>query len=470
MDIEQTPTPQEPSTGQLPSDQHARIADTLAKLAGCARSIGLYGRSHPVVQELIESARDSFVHLLLTEPSLTLAVADTYLALDSFPIEDNSGSLVGFVKMLHERRIGELRFNAGITADEITDFAETLSADPDDLRGKGGVREELRRRNVANISVRGDSMPTQTREAMEPADIYEEALVLIEEALESVRNRVKIPVEDIKNVVSDSLQSLTSNDDALLALASIRSYDRYLSEHSVNVCFLSMVFGRAIGIDSRTAVDLGVAAMLHDVGKVFISDDVIKKPGKLSEHEWEQVRRHPVAGARALAGASGLPPLCSTIAMEHHIYCDGTGYPTLPAQSKPHFLSRLVSIVDTYDALTTERPYRERWAGVEAIAWMIYEETNRYDRELVARFASRAGLFPIGSFVRLNSGSLAIVSGGTRKNAFRPTLRLVSERDMKALPQVIDLSQVQDPDLDIKELAQPVEALLPYADRILAAA
>jgi HD-GYP domain-containing protein (c-di-GMP phosphodiesterase class II) len=470
MEIEQTSSvPQEPNTGPPVSDLHTRIADSLAKVAGCARSISLYGRAHPVLQEMVQSTREALMQALASEPSVTLAVADTYLASESFPIEDRSGSLKPFVKALQDRGVGEIRFDAGITTDEIADFAEALSTDPGELSARGGMREVLRQHDVVNIYVRGNASPTETREGEDPADVYEEALVLIEEALDSVRNRVKIPVDEIKTVVSDSLENLTNSDDALLALASIRSYDRYLSEHSVNVCFLSMVFGRTLGIDARTAVDLGVAAMLHDVGKVFIPDDIVKKPGKLSEEEWEQVRRHPIAGARALAGTAGLPPLCSTIALEHHVYCDGTGYPSLAGNEKPHFLSRLVSIADTYDALTSERPYRDRWSGVEAIAWMLYEETNRYDREMVARFAARAGLYPIGSFVRLENGALAIVTGGSRKHPLRPTLRLVSEEDMTAQPEIIDLSQSTDPGLEIKDLAQPVEALLPYADKLLAA-
>lgn len=466
---ETSAVPREPNNGPPTSDAHSRITQSLAKLAGCIRSVGLYGREHPVVREMVQAAHDALIQLLVTEPFLTLAVADEYLVLQSFPIEDRSGSLTSFVDALKHHRIGEIRLGAGIAPEEIADFAEALSIDSEELGARGGMREELRRRGVVNISVRGSALAAETREAMDPAEIYEEALVVIEEALDSVRNRVKIPVDEIKMVVADSLERLTNNDDALLALASIRSYDRYLSEHSVNVCFLSMVFGRALGLDSRTAVELGIAAMLHDVGKVFISDEVVKKPGKLSEEEWEQVRRHPVAGARALAGTAGLPPLCPTIALEHHAYCDGTGYPALPGNERPHFLSRLVSIADTYDALTTERPYRERWSGIEAIAWMLYEQTNRYHREMVARFAARAGLYPVGSFVRLGNGALAIVTGGSRKHPLKPTLRLVSEADMKARPETIDLAQSEDPGLEIKELAQPVEALLPYADLILAA-
>jgi HD-GYP domain-containing protein (c-di-GMP phosphodiesterase class II) len=231
-----------------------------------------------------------------------------------------------------------------------------------------------------------------------------------------------------------------------------------------------MVMGREIGLDTVFTLELGISALLHDVGKVFIPNEVVKKPGRLSEEEWEQIRRHPAEGARALAGLPDLPALASTIALEHHIYCDGTGYPAMPAGQTPHFFSRLVAIIDTYDALTTDRPYRERWTPQQSIAWMLYEGWRHYDRELMARFASRTGLYAIGSIVRLVNGYIAIVVGGNHHHPTKPVIKLIASADgRRIVPEVIDLSTITEHDLQIESLAQPVAVLLPYADRLAAA-
>jgi HD-GYP domain-containing protein (c-di-GMP phosphodiesterase class II) len=208
--------------------------------------------------------------------------------------------------------------------------------------------------------------------------------------------------------------------------------------------------------------------MLHDVGKVFVPSDVVKKPGKLSEQEWQQMRTHPGEGARALAGMEDLPALTSTIALEHHVYCDGSGYPALPPQHTPHLLSRLVAIVDTYDALTTERPYRTRWTPQQSIAWMLYDARGRYDRQLMARFASRARLCPLGSLVRLARGDIAVVVGGSYEHPTRPRIKIIAGSGAKQDARLVDLAENTDPGLEIDVMAQPVEALIPYVDRLAA--
>jgi HD-GYP domain-containing protein (c-di-GMP phosphodiesterase class II) len=445
------------------SELEGKIAAALTKLGICVRNMALYGRFHPLIQESAEAAFDAVSLVLLQESEVAIAVADDYLAVGSYPIADPSGCLAPFAGMLRERQCAELRLLCGVTREELTEFAETLSHAPEELMLRGGLAAELQRRSVSRIAAKSNVMPSESRLGKDPADIYEEALLLIEEAMRALQSGLQVPVWEIRSVVSDSLQSMVDDESALLALSSIRSYDRYLAEHSVNVCILSMMLSKDLGIDSASVLELGVAAMLHDVGKVFVPGDIVKKPGRLTEEEWQQIRRHPAEGARALAGLPDLPPMAATIALEHHVRVDGTGYPALSANQRPHLLSRLVSIVDTYDALTTERPYRERWTAHQAIGWMLYETWGQYDRQLLARFASRAKLYPIGSVVMLNGGEIAVVTGGSHEHPDRPTMKLVSSESSR-----IDLSTCDDPAFEISAVAQPVEVLLPYTDRMAA--
>lgn len=446
-------------------EMHRKTTDALVKLAGCVRNVVLYGRSHSVTDQSVAHAHQSLSEVLLSQPSFSVAVTQDYLALDSFPIE--AGGLADLNRSLYNRNIGAVQFLAGITKDEIAGFAEIIALSLEDLALNGGVVAEMKRRRVGNIQVSGHGVPSHRHESKDPSDVYEQAIALVEDAMKSVKTGFGIPVQEIVSVVDDTLQSLTNDETALLALSGIRSYDKYLYEHSVNVCILSIVLGRELGMARQATLDLGISAMLHDVGKVFIPDAIIKKPGKLSEDEWQAIRLHPIKGARALAGLPEVPPLACTIALEHHAYTDGTGYPALSGE-RPHLLSRLVAIVDTYDALTTDRPYRERWTGSEAIAWMLYEQPNRYDRQLLAKLAARAKLYPPGSLIRLANGNMALVVGGSRKNPTKPMVRLVS-RDRVVSPETINLSLQEDAGFQIEEVAQPVEAILRYTDLLMAA-
>lgn len=468
MDTSDRHLPNDRGSGS--ADLHARVADTLTRLGVCVKTLGRYGRSHPLVTEMIESAHQALAEVLVVQPSLSIAVAETHFAQDSFPIGDATGALEGFARLLYERGSSEIKLASGVSHQEILDLAETLSLSPGDLVLRGGISIELSRQGVTNIQISTAALPVESRLAKDPADIYEEALLLVEEALKAVQSGLQIPVPEIRSVVADSLRSLIDDDSALLALAGIRSYDRYLSEHSVNVCILSMVIGKDLGLDPASSLELGISSLLHDVGKVFVPADIVRKPGRLSEDEWQQIYRHPAEGARALAGLPDLPALAATVALEHHANCDGTGYPPLPRNHTPHLLSRLVAIVDAYDALTTDRPYRERWTGQQAIAWMLYDGRNRFDRQLMARFAARARLYPIGSLVRLKMGAYGVVVGGSHLHPQKPMIRIVTGGSPTSLePETVDLAANTDPGLEIDAMAQPVEVLLPYADRLIAA-
>ena len=457
-----------PANEPFAARMRSQVSESVAKTSACVRNVALYGRFHPVVQELTESSSQALQAILDVNPRLVIMVSDSDLILDSFPLTDNTDAIRSFARLLWNAGIGELSFLCGITGEEILGLAEILSLSAQEIGLRGGIERELDQRGITHISIGGCVLPSEFREGTDPAQIYDEALMLIEEAMVAVQSGLSIRIPEIRAVVSDSLQSLMADESSLLALTNIRSYDRYLSEHSVNVSILSMVLARDLGIDTAGALELGVSAMLHDVGKVFISKDVVAKPGKLTEQEWEQMRRHPAEGARALAAMQNMPPLAPTVALEHHIYCDGAGYPALTTGQTPHLWSRLVAIVDTYDALTTDRPYRERWSAEEAIAWMLYETANRYDRQLLARFASRARLFPIGSIVKLTSGETAIIVGGTRMLPHRPRMRILEERDGALVPtEIVDLAQDADSHRSPIALAQPVEVLLRYTDRLL---
>lgn len=442
----------------------AALTKALTALSSCSRYANLYGISHPLMHEKLVKVHNLLVRLLIVLPNVKIGVAATYLTLDKFLIEDPSDDLSDFAKMMNARKVVEIRLNSGITIRDIEVFIEVLTIPPDDIKSMGGMRNELKLRGAVHIQVREGEAVNDQPDLTDASDIYNQALNIIGETFDAVISGRPIPVPEIRIIVSDTLRSILADDSAMLALVSIRSYNRYLAEHSVNTCILSMALGRDLGLDASVILELGIAAILHETGKAFLAHSIEDKSGKLTEEEWEQIRRHPLEGARMLAGFADLPALAATIALEHHAYCDGTGYPLFPTEHKIHLLSRLVAIVDSYDALTTDRPFREMLSPQQAIGCMLYESYGRYDKQLLARFASKAKLYPIGSIVRLKNDEIAIILGGSRKHPHQPDIRMITG---SRKGEMIRLSEVDDPSLEIEALAEPVEAIIPYTSAYL---
>lgn len=437
----------------------AAVTNALTALGACTRYMNLYGAEHPLMQEKMIDAHNLLVRLLIIQPIVTIGITDPYLTLDRFPIEDPTANLAAFAKLLNARRVVEMQLSAGIAIRDIEILSEILMIAPDEIESMGGIENEMKMRGAVHIQLKEGEVVYDQRDLTDPSDVYNLALNIVGQTFDAVRTGRRIPVPEIRIVVSDTLRNIFADDSAMLALATIRSYNRYLAEHSVNTCILSMALGRDLGLDASVILELGIAAILHETGKAFLPHSIEDKSGKLTEEEWEQVRRHPVEGARMLAGFADLPALAATIALEHHAYCDGSGYPFFPPKHKIHLLSRLVAIVDSYDALTTDRPFRERWSPQKAIGCMLYESHERYDKQLLARFASKAKLYPIGSIVRLKTGDIAIILGGSKEHPYQPDIRMITGSQKG---ETISLSEIADPLMGIESLAEPVEAIIPY--------
>ena len=215
-----------------------------------------------------------------------------------------------------------------------------------------------------------------------------------------------------------------------VGLAAIRNHDEYTYTHVVNVCVLSIAFGRRLGLSKRDRGDLGMAALFHDIGKVEVPADVLNKSGKFTDDEWQKMQDHSAYGIELLDdetsySLSGYRKILT--AVQHHQNYNLTGYPAFKIRRRPHVFARLVAITDAYDAMTTNRIYQRAMTPDIAMRNLVKMSGSRYDPLLVRAFISAFGVYPIGSLVLLNDGRRAIVittEQGEQK-ATRPELKLV---------------------------------------------
>lgn len=204
--------------------------------------------------------------------------------------------------------------------------------------------------------------------------------------------------------------SIERDAKALINLVRLKEKDEYTYLHSVAVCALMMNFARHLGLDGPVVQELGVAGLLHDVGKVAVADEILNKNGGLSESERRSVRGHPRAGHRLLEHSADVPAAALEVSLRHHEKVDGSGYPDGLKGDDLSLFARMGAICDVYDAVTSNRPYKDAWTPCEALTEMQGWD-GHFDAALLDRFADSLGIYPVGTLVRLSTGELGIVMG-----------------------------------------------------------
>lgn len=256
-------------------------------------------------------------------------------------------------------------------------------------------------------------------------------------------------IDSIKPTIKGCVDNILANPDSLLWLSMIKHKDDYTAEHSVNVALLSIILGRAEGLDEESLNTLGLCAMLHDVGKVKIPNEILNKEGNLNDEEFAVMKMHTVHGKKLLLGQPGLPAIATEIALSHHEKVDGTGYPSGLTGDDIPYMVKLVAIVDAYDAMTSGRIYCEAQSPAEALRKIIKSKGVHHDPELVEKFIECIGVYPIGSIVELNSGELGIVLPDEDYNNLQPRVIIVTDsKKNECSPRPVTVSKDKRPDND----------------------
>ena len=226
--------------------------------------------------------------------------------------------------------------------------------------------------------------------------------------------------------IIDSLARLVTQDrTSLMALTALKKYDNYTFTHMVNVSALAMAQARALNIDGALLREFGFAALMHDIGKVNTPLEVLNKPDKLSKEEFDIMKRHVVDGAHILRRTPEMPALAPIVAFEHHLKQDLSGYPENIGHRDLNLCTMVISIADVFDALRSNRPYRQGLATVRIRSIMGEQGNPAFNQALLKRFVNLMGLFPIGTLVRLNTEELAVVTAEHPTDPFRPQVKII---------------------------------------------
>lgn len=282
--------------------------------------------------------------------------------------------------------------------------------------------------------------------------IYQSTIRFLKEALSSKDYLSGIDMRTAKRLVNQMVD-LSSHDIenfSFLSLSAIKNFDEYTFNHSVNVCVLAIAFGNALGLSRKRLAELGLAALFHDIGKLTIPKKILNKPGHLTNEEWDIMKQHPLFALKLLFnmhGYSGAGLKKIVVALQHHMNYDFSGYPKLILEKRLHLYSRIVAIVDTFDAMTTERVYQKAMKPDEALRKIISFSGERYDPVIVKAFVSSIGLYPPGTVVELNDGSIAVVlkSNPYFENIERPIVKIVRSAGESSAGRILNLAESGSP-------------------------
>lgn len=361
------------------------IHKVIQGLVGAINTCKLYALDHPQTKLQIDRLLDALHAVISEEGQFSIDLIDDQWVCKGLPILDvgNQGNqLMAIFKHYHIERLG---FTTAINEGDLLHLVGTLSDREGDInKTQKNIYFGKRIGSVTNSAHNIDESLRDYR----PVPVSKEhwSAVDLHDLYKSIRDQRQIDPETSQDLAMALLKTFHQSENPLKYLADIKSEDEYTYVHTINVALLTMALASSLGFEGQDLVDITFAALMHDVGKMLIPDEVLNKPGQLNDEELRIMRSHPLLGAQYIAKQKKLPKLTVLAALEHHIRFDGKGYPELGDNWKPHIVSQMISVADIYDALRSRRPYREPLAHQTIVDIMSKESGTALNPKLVKVF------------------------------------------------------------------------------------
>ncbi|GAM09502.1 putative protein [Geobacter sp. OR-1] len=369
----------------MSSERATDVQEFIRLLTTAISNSILYSPDHQQVTRLCSTAYQKLISALGSDQELTLLLIDDELIYNKQPLPYSMYNN-RFCQALKSRGISHLRLLQPITQNDLAILIKTIGS---------SISSDEETRSLANIrfgKVAIKQTPDENERAVSEArirslsDVPVEELVTFMEIYDEARNNKRINIVGITEIVSCFIGTFKQVADPLLALAPLRAMDEYTFTHSTNVCILNIAQAMSLGIDGPLLNDIGVAAMLHDIGKLYVPEEILTKTGKLDDREWELIRQHPAKGAQRLLDTPGVPRLSVVTAYEHHLKYNLTGYPRVADGWQQSLCSHMTTISDVFDALRTKRSYRDSLEHSEIATIMLELAGTDLHPELTRNF------------------------------------------------------------------------------------
>ena len=365
------------------------IEDFLGIFSGALTNCLLYSHNHPQTKNLTKRAFQILDFVLDDKLKINLVVIENKLIIEDIIIPSQKVFVSNLVKKLRRNGIESITFLRGLEFNEFENLIKEL-ANPAEEEVKKIVSTPHIKLGIIDVSLpsydKEENKPKEYREISDSSLNMESHLGLIKKTFDEVKKKRKIDIESLMEIITNFILALKRELRPLLVLVPMKRYDQYTYTHAINVSLLTCYQASKLGFPPEDIKEIGLAAMLHDIGKLFIPLKILNKRGPLSEKEWEVIQNHPIEGAKLLLEAEGITPLAIEVAYEHHMKYDLSGYPKSKYRKQINIVSQMTSISDFYDALVSRRPYRKPLSHEDAIQLIYWKSGTDFNPKLVSNF------------------------------------------------------------------------------------
>jgi HD-GYP domain-containing protein (c-di-GMP phosphodiesterase class II) len=301
--------------------------------------------------------------------------------------------------------------------------------------------KRIQQLNISCVDIE-DQMGVEDSEAPVSDATIKQTTVELKQIFQSFTDNKKINLKSIRNQVNNIIDEMVINKNIMLGISGIKTYDDYTYQHSVNVGIISIMMGLSCGYNYSQLHNLGIGAILHDIGKINIPLEILNKPGKLTKKEYMIVQQHSWDGFKLIRDSQECSLLSAHVALQHHERVDGTGYPRGLHFDEIHEYGLITAVADTYDSLISDRPYRHGYSNFEAMEILENNCSSQLATKYVEILADHVSKYPVGSIVTLSTGDIAVITKENPNDYSTPQVKLLFDFNEKvySLNRYIDLN------------------------------
>jgi putative nucleotidyltransferase with HDIG domain len=424
--------------------------ELLRRFAAALRGVQLYAPTHPLVSKGIAGFAEILSLIHSGAPSIAIGVLGDELVVGEVPIPRAAESMGRLIEQLKGAGVQRIVIDRGVQNEELLQLVQVLG-------GSDVKKEAIGSLKLPHVRVGRLEVEEQVADVTACRRMYNEAVSAAETVWESAQVEGKPDATAGRKIVDSLAQDVSHNRTVLLALTALKDYDSYTFTHMVNVSILTMGQARGLGIDGTQLRELGLSALMHDIGKVKTPGEILNKTEKLTSGEIEILRRHTIDGAEILKRTPEMPQLAPVVAFEHHLRLDGTGYPRGVARDGLNLATMLCGIADVYDAMRSHRVYQQAFPTDRILAVLKTNDGKQFDQNLVRRFAQLIGIYPVGNLVRLKSGEIAVVVKAYAADPYRPRVRILWDAAGVRVERMREVNLWEARDGDPQMIEAPVD-------------
>lgn len=407
----------------------------------------------------LENLMNTIKEFLKDETQLTLSLTNDLFYVNETRLRWDIEGFISFNYLIEEmkkKEIGSVTFIDHLSIEELKRFVYIfLDLDPKIDRPFDLLKDKMQRSGIYNIEIEKLEPSQKADKTMENSRMakktYFTALSTLKGIMGNIKAGQKADIRKAKRVVQVIVDTILEDETTLLGLTTIKNYDDYTYNHCVNVSILTIAMGQRLGYDKKQLSILGLSALFHDIGKIDVPVELLNKPTDFTDQEWEIMKKHPISGVKALIKLKGWDEVTMKsiiVAFEHHINYDLTGYPALVDKKSLNIYSKIISIADRYDAMTSTRVYsRIPYPPDKALSFMLEKSGIYYDPIILKVFINMVGTYPIGTLLMLDTKELALVfeANPNPEKRDRPKVMLISDdKGSRIPPVVIDLAEEKE--------------------------